>query len=137
VVGPAPAAAAGAVVTLFEFGPELAKLHQPVLRELQSVIDRLAGHSFGSLEASQLVASEVQRLMTMLGQKAVCPREGCGLPASLVCDAHHRPIGYFSFVHRGPPRGTHLGSTLFPAFRLTAAAPDRRTRAAKAGRAAP
>ena len=46
----------------------LDELHEPVIRELQAILDELPGHSFGSYKENLAVTRELEELLTRLGQ---------------------------------------------------------------------
>jgi hypothetical protein len=107
---------------------DLFALHGPLQRALQEVLNATAGKSFGSLEANQVVTRDVQDLLNCLGLRVVCPKQGCGRPASLRCAAAgNSKTGVFQFDHSaGRKRTTHLGPSKFPKLSLTDAPADRR-----------
>lgn len=51
-------------------------LQRPAVAELQSIIDRYHGRSFGSLERNKLVAKRIQDLLDRLNIKVKCPTTG-------------------------------------------------------------
>jgi hypothetical protein len=113
---------------LGQLNHNLTVLQGPVQGGLQDLLGLLAGRSFGSLVANQAVAREIQELLNRLGLRVACPRQGCGLPASIRCAAAgNSRHGVFQFDHSvGGRRTTHLGSSLFPLLQLVPAPPDRR-----------
>jgi hypothetical protein len=106
----------------------LSAIQKPVRQALQAVLNAIAGQTFGSLQANQAVARGVQDLLNRLGLRLVCPKVGCGQPASLRCAAAgNSKSGVFQFDHSaGRKRTTHKGSSTFPQVTLTDAPADRR-----------
>jgi hypothetical protein len=89
---------------------------EPTIPEVEKLINRLGGKSFGSFEANHIAAQELQGLLSDLGLRVACPKKNCGQPASL----YHRVAGrarngVFVFSHAGTA-GTayHAGSSWLP-----------------------
>jgi hypothetical protein len=118
----------GIARVLCQLGDGLTALNSPVRRGLEELLLALAGKSFGSLEANQVVARGVQELLNRLGLRVACPKEGCGRPAVLRCAAAgNSKQGVFHFDHSsGGKRTTHMGSSAFPCLTLVNTPPDRR-----------
>lgn len=114
---------------LQELSRGLDVLKDPIRKALQELLDGLAGKTFDSLETKQAVAREAQDLLTRLGLRVACPKEGCGRPAMIRCAAAgNSKQGVFQFDHSSGTcrRTTHLGSSSFPRLTIVPAPADRR-----------
>ncbi len=104
-------------------------LNLPFRKALQELLNYLAGKSFDSLESKQAVAKEIQEIISRLGLRVACPKEGCGLPAIIRCAAAgNSKQGVFQFDHSSSSgrRTTHMGSSTLPRLTLVPIPPDRR-----------
>lgn len=125
---PADQPASAVLGLLAQLAAACSAVQDPVRRATQQLLDAMAGRRFGDLSDSKAVARGTQGLLTRLGLRVVCPKAGCGQPATLRCAAAgNSKSGVFQFDHSaGPKRTTHLGSTTFPQLTLTDAPVDRR-----------
>jgi hypothetical protein len=110
---------------LNELQQKLAKLSEPIVAELQQLLDSLHGQSFG-LSRNVAFVEAVQQALARLGRRVRCPR--CGKAAILRCrSTTTAKEGSFQFEHYTDGRQTnHGGGTTFPALQLTVAPPDKR-----------
>ena len=98
----------------------------PLRRELQRVLDRMAGTEFHSFEVARETAQKVQSLMQHLGVRAECPKTG--LPGNLRHrQAKRTKTGTFQIeIVEDGKRTSRFSSTTFPPIVLVAAPEDGR-----------
>jgi hypothetical protein len=114
--------------TLAELDVRINEVLQPIVDQLQAVLNGLGGKSFGTVEANQRAASHVQRLLNRLGKRVRCPKKGCGQPAILRCHGGAgKGSGVFQFEHStGGRKTTHLAAATLPELRIVEPRPDKR-----------
>lgn len=112
---------------------EISSRLEPVKDKLTEFLSRLAGSSFGSLEANKDVVREIQQILNRLGLRIKCPRRGCGEAAIIRCrPAPRTKHGTFQFEHTIKGRRTiHAGRTRLPSLEVVKQPLDGRRRRAE------
>ena len=112
---------------IHELQRELNRLQRSIRLAIQSHLQRLEGHSFGSLEQNQSVVETVHSLLDGHGLRVQCSE--CGHPAILrVSPRRGITDGAFVFDHTIEGRRTfHGGRAVMPEIRLTAKPPRKKT----------
>jgi len=88
-----------------------APLHEgPKIRDVEKLVNKLSGKSFGSFEANQIAAQEIQGALSDLGFRIACPKARCRAAATLHCTPGKRmKHGMFVFVHSVSGGQAHHG----------------------------
>jgi hypothetical protein len=99
---------------------ELDEVQKPIVSKLQSILDQIENHNFGSLDGNKAVASTIQDLLYRLSARALCPKHGCKEPMRFECaPAGGAKFGTFRCVHRVDGKFTsHFSSTKIPKMKI-------------------
>lgn len=101
----------------------IAVCHAPVrlqvVRFLKTVNSLpMASRHFGGLEENQQFTSALQRILTLIGERLLCPR--CGEEGTLRCRPGTTRYGSFEFIHtRSSNRSSHGGWARLPDLKLS------------------
>jgi hypothetical protein len=109
---------------------------EPTIPEVEELINRLGGKSFGSFEANHIAAQEIQGMLNDLGLRIACPRVGCRKDAMLYCTTGKgSKNGIFVFVHPRPGgQARHGGWASLPQRVSLIPVPTRRARTCSPGK---
>lgn len=118
------------LATLSSLDGKLTELLGPFVREVEAVLARLAGRSFGR-RGNEAIVRTLQLLLQRLGLRVRCTH--CRAPAILRCRATgNAKGGSFQFEHYLNGKQTnHGGRATFPKVRLVPAPSDRRRKRRK------
>ncbi len=112
----------GSRADLEALSDRVARSQEPIVGELQRVLDSLEGCSFETLEESREVTATINDLLDRLGLMVSCPKVGCGEPSRLLCHGGTTSrLGSFQFSHRDSASGKwvlHLGVSRLPKLTL-------------------
>ena len=99
---------------------------EPFRDEFQATLRDWEGRSFGSIDDNKKIASKIQDLLNLFGNRVECTRKDCHGPALIrFKDSGHG--GYFQFEHFiDGKQTTHRGYKTLPALKLVPAPPDAR-----------
>jgi hypothetical protein len=82
----------------------------PTIQEIEKLVNKLCGKSFGSFDANYIAAQEIQGMLNDLGLRIACPKARCHKPSSLHCTTAKRTKhGKFVFIHPGLRGQAHHG----------------------------
>ncbi len=97
-------------------GINMTSRKDPTIHEVENLINKLGGKSFGSYKANQIAAQEIQGILNDLGFRIACPKIGCNKVATLHCTTGTRTKnGVFVFVHpRSTGQAHHGGYAALP-----------------------